>query len=581
MSGRTHLVLSTPAYAGVQVGDQASPSPTFAQLDPGVRRGGVLVMVVASLAATPAAAQSDRAHYVQPYVEVAQAVAADLSNDDVTTYTSLAAGVDAGVNTARSQAQISYRYERRFDWADDQVTQDVHSGLARAAVTVAPGLNLEAGGIATRARTDIRGAAPGNLVGDVANVSQVYSLYAGPSLATRAGPLNVGASYFVGFTKVETPDVPGPVPVQRLDYFDTSTSHLAQGSVGTAAGEVFPFAIQLSGAYEREDASQLDQTYEGWFGRGDVTLPLSGHVAIRGGVGYERIKATQRDPLVDATGAPLLDGNGRYVTDPASPERIAYDTDGLIYDAGVIWRPSPRLELQASAGWRYGGETYFGSLSYAIDRNVGLAIVAYDGVETFGRQLRDGLRELPTAFEARPDPFGQQFAGCVFGARPGTGGAGAGGCLNDVFQSIATASYRARGIDAVLSASYGRTRFGIGGGYANRRFNAPRSGTGGGVPGIVTYGLEDQSAYAQAFYGRDLSRISAIDLTVFGSWYSSGLANGLGAGGDVYGGGANATYSLQLGRLGTLASIGLYGFDQEGFDTQWSAQALLGARYTF
>ena len=456
------------------------------------------------------------------------------------------------------------------------MTQDVHSGLARAAVTVAPGLNVEAGAIATRARTDIRGAAPGNFVGDVANVSQVYSLYAGPSLATRAGPLNVGASYFVGFTKVETPDVPGPIAGQRLDYFDTSTSHLAQASVGTAAGEVFPFAIQLSGAYEREDASQLDQTYEGWFGRGDVTLPLSGHFAIRGGAGYERIKATQRDPLVDATGTPVLDGNGRYVTDPASPERIAYDTDGLIYDAGVIWRPSPRLELQASAGWRYGGETYFGSLSYAIDRNVGLAIVAYDGVETFGRQLRDGLRDLPTAFDARPDPFGQQFAGCVFGARPGTGGAGAGGCLNDVFQSIATASYRARGIDGVLSASYGRTRFGIGGGYANRRFNAPR-----GVPGIVVYGLEDQSAYAQAFYGRDLSRISAIDVTVFGNWYSSGLANGLGAGGDVYGGGANATYSLQLGRLGTLASIGLYGFDQEGFDTQWSAQALLGARYTF
>ena len=44
-----------------------------------------------------------------------------------------------------------------------------------------------------------------------------------------------------------------------------------------------------------------------------------------------------------------------------------------------------------------------------------------------------------------------------------------------------------------------------------------------------------------------------------------------------HGGGANATYALQLGRLGTLASLGVYGFDQEGFDTQWSAQALLGA----
>ncbi len=534
---------------------------------------------LAALAASPAAAQSGRAPYVQPDIEVNQAVAADLTNDDVTTYTSVAAGIDAGVQTARAQGQVSYRYERRFDWADDVADQDVHSGLARAAVTLAPGLNLEGGAIATRTRSDIRGAAPGNLVGDVANVSQIYSLYAGPSLSTRVGALNVGASYFFGYTKAETPDVPGPVPGQRLDYFDDSTSHIAQASIGTAAGDLLPFGVTLSGAYEREDASQLDAKYEGYFGRGDVVLPLSGTFAVRGGAGYEKIEATQRDPLLTSAGTPVLDGNGRFVTDPASPVRIAYDTDGLIYDAGVVWRPNPRLELQASAGWRYGGETYFGSLSYAVNRNVGLGVVVYDGIETFGRQVRDGLRDLPTAFDTSPDPFGQQFAGCVFGSNPGAGGTGTGACLNDVFQSVATASYRARGVDAVLSASYGRTRFGIGGGYANRRFNAPRNLQGGGVPGAVFFGVEDQSAYVQGFWGRDLSRRSSLDVTVFGNWASSGLS-GLN-GGDVYGGGANATYSLQLGRLGTLASLGVYGFEQDGFDTQWSAQALLGARYTF
>jgi hypothetical protein len=536
--------------------------------------GGVSLAALA--AALPAAAQDEggRTRYVQPYIEVAQAVTADLSNDDVTTYTAVAAGIDAGVQSARAQGQVSYRYERRFDWADRVADQDVHSGLARAAVTLTPGLNIEGGAIATRTRSDIRGAAPGNLVGNVANIAQVYSLYAGPSVATRVGALNVGASYFFGYTKAETPDVPGPVPGQRLDYFDDSTSHIAQASIGTAAGDVLPFGVTVSGAYEREDARQLDSKYEGYFGRGDVVLPVSGTFAVRGGAGYEKIEATQRDPLLDAAGAPVLDGNGRYVTDPASPVRIAYDTDGLIYDAGVIWRPNPRLELQASAGWRYGGETFFGSLSYAMNRNVGLGVVVYDGIETFGRQVRDGLRDLPTAFDNSPDPFGQQFAGCVFGSRPGAGGNGTGACMNDVFQSIATASYRARGVDAVLSASYGRTRFGIGGGYANRRFNAPR-----GVPGAVFFGVEDQSAYAQAFWGRDLSRRSTLDVTVFGNWSSSGLS-GLN-GGDVYGGGANATYALQLGRLGTLASLGVYGVDQEGFDTQWSAQALLGARYSF
>ncbi|KAK0338826.1 hypothetical protein LTR94_037025, partial [Friedmanniomyces endolithicus] len=93
-------------------------------------------------------------------------------------------------------------------------------------------------------------------------------------------------------------------------------------------------------------------------------MPLSRTVAVRAGVGYEKIEVGQRDALVTG-GVPVRDADGRFVTDPASPVRIAYQTDGLIYDAGVIWRPSPRLELRANAGYRYGGETYFGSLSYA------------------------------------------------------------------------------------------------------------------------------------------------------------------------------------------------------------------------
>lgn len=532
-------------------------------------------MLVASfaVAAAPATAQS---RYVQPYIEVSQAVAADLTNDDVLTYTSLAAGIDAGISTKRTQAQISYRYERRVDWDDRVSDQDVHSGLAVSSVAVTPALSLSAGAMATRTRSDIRGDAPGNLLGNVANVAQVYSLFAGPALATRAGPFDVGASYNLGYTKVETPDVPGFLPGQPpLDYFDSSTSHIAQASIGVPAGRIAPVGVTLSGAYERENAGQLDQKYEGWFARGDVVLPVSRTLAIRGGAGYEKIETTQRDPLLSAGGVPVLDGDGRFVTDPNSPVRIAYDTDGLIYDAGVIWRPSPRLELQANAGWRYGGETYFGSLNYAMTRNVALQVAVYDGIGTFGRQLRDGLSQLPTSFDSTPDPFGQQFSGCIFGAQPGApdaAGGGAGGCLNDVFQSISTASYRARGFDGVLAASRGRTRFGVGAGYANRKLFAPRA-----APGVTLTAAEDQSAYVQGFWSRDLSRVSAIDATVFGNWYASGLPGA----GDVYGAGANGTYSHAFGRLGTLASLGIYAFDQDGFDTQWSAQALFGARYTF
>src|SRR3546814_8934986 len=109
-----------------------------------------------------------------------------------------------------------------------------------------------------------------------------------------------------------------------------------------------------SDLYEREDASQLDQRYEGKYARADVTMPIGPTVALLGGVGYEDIEIGQRDPLLDADGVPVRDANGRFVTDTSSPRRLSFDTDGLIWDAGVMWRPSRRTSLTARVGRRYG-----------------------------------------------------------------------------------------------------------------------------------------------------------------------------------------------------------------------------------
>ena len=122
---------------------------------------------------------------------------------DVLTYSTVAAGVDASVQTRRVEVQISYRYERRISWDKQVGDDDVHSGLARAAVKLAPGFSIEAARLATRARSDIRGDAPGNLAGNIDNISQVYSAYVGPTLSTNVGPVSVGASYRYGYTKVE------------------------------------------------------------------------------------------------------------------------------------------------------------------------------------------------------------------------------------------------------------------------------------------------------------------------------------------------------------------------------------------
>ncbi|MFA5965847.1 MAG: hypothetical protein WC804_17670 [Sphingomonas sp.] len=523
--------------------------------------------VAATLVAGPAFAR-DRHKSIAPYIEIGQVATADFNTGDVLTYSTVAAGVDATVQTRRAQVQVSYRYERRISWDKKVGDADIHSGLARAAVKIVPGFSVEGGALATRARSDIRGAAPGVLAGNVDNISQVYSAYVGPTLSTHAGPASIGASYRFGYTKVEAPTATGVAPgAPKLDRFDNSHSQVAQATVGVKAGAVLPVGVTASAAWERDDASQLDQRYDGKYARGDVILPVTPAIALTGGVGYEKIEVSQRDAKLDGAGNPVTDARGRFVTDPASPRRIAYQTDGLIYDAGVIWRPSPRTTLQARVGRRYGGTTYTGSFSYAPSRSVGMQIGVYDSVETFGHQLENGIANLPTSFIEQRDAFGQQFSGCTYGGSSSAPG----GCLNGVFQSISTSAYRARGVDAVISAHRGSLSFGVGAGYANRRFYAP------GGTGFTVDGTSDQSFYVDGFMNVGLTRRSGVSANVFGNYYESGIV-GTKAVTSV---GATGLYYLNFGRLGTSASLGIYSFSQEGTSDQVSGQAQVGMRYQF
>ncbi|WP_308814410.1 hypothetical protein [Sphingomonas sp. GV3] len=527
--------------------------------------GGAGVLCTAS-----AALAQDRGHVaVTPYVEVGQSLIADLNNDDVLTYSSLAAGIDVASTTRRVQGQLSYRYERRFSWDKAVGDDDIHYGLARLSAHVAPGLSLEAGGIATRTRADIRGAAPGIVTANDANISQIYAVFGGPSYATHAGPVAVAASYLAGYTKVKVPTFTGlPAGSPRLDYYDSSFGQVAGVSLGVNPGDVAPVGATLSAGWNREDAGQLDGRFESWRVRGDVLAPVSPYVALTAGLGYERIETSQRSPLFTSPGAPALDSSGRYVTDDSSPRRIAYRTDGVYYDAGVVWRPNRRASAEAHVGKRYGSISYTGLVTYRASRSATIAADAYDTVTTFGQQLRSGLNSLPTSFISARDAFTQQYNGCVFS----TSGSTPGGCLNDVFQSITTASYRARGVDAVFSATRGRNTYGGGVGYANRRLYNPDT-----VQGVTLYGIEDQSVYGQLFFNRTLTAVSSIDATVFVNYYEPGAARSAG----VWSYGATTSYGRRFGRITTSASAGLYAFDLPDVDTQWSAQAQVAARYSF
>ncbi|MCT8003461.1 hypothetical protein NZL82_16415 [Sphingomonas sanguinis] len=561
-------VAAWPTALAAQAQDGAAASVGAARTDPapgnGVQGNGA-PGTTSNDATRPARSRAR----LTPYVEVGQLFSADLNGGDAVTYTTLAAGVNAAVQTMRAEGQVSYRYERRIGWSDRAGDGDIHSGLARGSYRLTRELSIDGGALATRTRADIRGAAPGVLVGDIGNISQVYSAYIGPSLATQAGPVQIGANYRLGFTRADTPGLGGLAPGQpRLDYFSDSLNQLATFSATARPGTVAPVGLSFNAAYDRDDAGQLAQRYEGWFVRGDVLKPISPYVALTAGAGYERIQTSQRDAERDAAGQPLLDARGRFVTDPDSPRRIAYRTQGVYYDAGVIWRPNRRTSVEGHVGERYGSLSVTGLARYQASRDVMVQASVYDGIQTFGRQLRNGLSNLPTNFIETRDAFGQQFNGCVFSAT----GTTPGGCLNDVLQSVQTSVYRARGVDATVSLSRGRSTLGFGLGYASRRLFAPDAS-----PGIIVYGAEDESYYAQIFFGHALSPNSGLNVNGFVNYYASRLAGAE----DVVSLGTTASYFRNFGRLGTTASVGLYHFTVGDLTNALSAQALIAARYQF
>lgn len=504
---------------------------------------------------------------VSPYLAVDQILTADLKNGgDVLTYTNVAVGVDAAIVTNRAELSATARYEHRFGWGGDIGDSDTVSGLARGRIEVARGLNLEAGALATRTRADNQGADSGLFIGDASNVANLYSVYAGPTLTKRIGGLDVGAGYRFGYTKVDVdePAILGPGS-QPQDIFDSSTNHVAWASVGAKPGDL-PFGWQVSGGYEREDASQLDQRFEGKYARADVTMPIGPTVALLGGVGYEDIEIGQRNPVLGTNGLPIRDANGRFVTDKSKPRQLSFDTSGLIWDAGVMYQPNRRMALTAKVGRRYGDTIYTGSFTYRADHATGFQVGVYDGLSSLGRGMSSGLAALPTQFDPTRNPIGGNVNPCVFGQEGG-------GCLSNQLGSATSAQYRSRGIQATVSSRFGGWSYGVGIGYDQRKLLVPRLS-----PIVNLNGIKDESYYLFLSAGRQLDADSDLSLTGYVNYFDNGAPQAS----DVQSAGVSAAYSRRFWRgLTGTAAASLNAFDQEGFNSQLIGSALVGLRYNF
>ena len=516
-----------------------------------------------------AGARGGRIVAVSPYIEVSQVFLAELSpGDDVVTYTQLAVGVDASVRGRNSGGSASVRYERNIGYGDASVDTDTISGVARGYLSVVPReMTLEAGALASRTSIDGSGAATANpLVSEDAE-SRIYSAYAGPNLHTRAGDVTVNALGRVGYTRVES-EAPAIIAGNAvpLDIFDESVTYRGEVHAATRPGEPWPVGVAVGGGIFQEDVANLDQRIRDIHWRSDVTIPVSPTLAVVGGVGYENVKVSNRDVLRDQSGAPVIDRNGRFVTDTAAPRQIAFEVDGLIWDAGVIWRPSRRTALEAHVGRRYGSTTYYGSFGWQPSRDSSVNLSVYDAITGFGGVVTNSLAALPTQFGAIRNPLTGDFGGCV------SGEAGA-NCVG-AFGSIRGSAFRGRGVQASYSRKMGRYGASIAAGYDEREFIA--------APGTilaVADGITDASYYVTTALSGELGPNAGFTVGSYVNWFESGFADG----GDVIALGASASYRRAISNnLSARAAIALdyLNSDLSAEDIK-AASALLGVRYDF
>jgi hypothetical protein len=551
----------------------------------------LLLAAVASTAAVPAFAQSQdlgqglgqgqgqgqgqrgeapsqRANrVVQPYIEVSQIISAELTpGDDVLTFTQVAAGVDVNVQGRNSGASVSLRYERNIANGDDAVDSDTISGVARGTLALIPNtLSLEAGALASRTRLDGNGGTSANpLVREDAE-SRFYSAYAGPSLNTRVGDVDVQGVARVGYNRFEVDQALVNPQGETVDVFDDSVTYLGQLRAGVRAGEVLPVGVAVTAGGFQEDIANLDQRVRDLYVRGDVTVPISPTLAVVAGAGYEDVEISSRDAVRDANGVPVIGSDGRFVTDSASPRQIAFDVDGLLWDVGVLWRPSSRTNLQAAVGRRYDSTTYYGNFTYVPNQRSAFALSAYDGVSGFGGLLNNSLAGLDSDFEAIRNPVTGDFGGLVSGTE--------GQALIGGLGSARSAAFRGRGVRASYQRNLGRTTAALGAGYDRRTFIA--------APGTVLAavdGLTDESYYVIGGLTRQIGQNANLTTNAYVNWF-----DGAGANDNVTAVGASAAYNQSItSRLTGRAAVAVDYFDSEFTAEDFAfATALVGLRYNF
>ncbi|MEY2942771.1 MAG: hypothetical protein RLY97_785 [Pseudomonadota bacterium] len=508
-----------------------------------------------------------RTKYIVPYIEASQVVDARISpQHDTVTYSVLAAGVDGAIDRRNFQGSASLRFERRFGWGHAGSSNTV-SGVGRSSTgLIQDVLHLELAGYANRTHIDGNGSA--GAAGSTDVMTQIWSVFGGPTLKTDAGDLKIDGHYRIGYSKIgNTAGSLVTVTGQPIaDIFDSSTVQDAGFRVGNRPGDGLPIGLAVEAGHYREDIRNLAQKARDSHIRGEVTIPIAADTALIGGIGYEHVKITSRDAVRDAAGAPVYNSKGRLVTNFAGPEFIALDTEGLIWDVGVMWRPSPRTSLESHFGERYGQRTGYGMFTYHPTRRSTINVLAYSNVTGFGGQLTNSLFNMPTQFQSVRDALTGNISSCVASA---TGG----NCLAGALATVRSTVYRGKGLTGTYNIDYGRYQTGLGIGYDRRQYIAAA-----GTVLSPLNGKLDKYYWVAGYVSGAIDQTSVFTATLDAYLFQTGAASFS----DLTGFRASGVYQKLLSKhLTASAALGIDGINRDTLPDVWSGSGSVGLRYSF
>ncbi|WP_353229205.1 hypothetical protein [Novosphingobium sp.] len=506
---------------------------------------------------------------ITPYIEIDQSVYDQIEpHRPAVTYTTLAAGADMTINSHRTTGVATIRYEHHFSESHSARSTDTITGIARTTTDLIPRtLTFDFGGLATHTSIAAGGATLPNPVDRTGSIYQIWSLYGGPSLSTHAGVLGIKANYALGYNAID--QIRSYVPAGSatpVDVFGHSLTNQATASIGVKPREVLPFGVALTGGYLREDTSNLDQRLTDERLGLQVTQPISHNAALVGDVGWEKVQVAHRNAQIGSDGNPVVSPNGQYVIDRTQPRRIAYQTSGLTWDVGVVWRPSRRTMGAVFVGKRYDSTTYYGNFYHAPNSRSNLTVSVFDGIYGFGSGLMSTIQALPNDFSVTRDPFNGNVGGCFIGS---TGG----GCLTGALGSANALAFRAHGGNATYGMTVGRLSANIGGGYFSRRFI--------GAQGTILAsrnGALDQTWYVNAGLSGPIDRQTRFFVNGFASVYRNNTTSL----GDTANWGATGSLVHHLtDRLTGTASVEVLGVNPTVSPDLLEMNGQLGLRYNF